>query len=229
MEHTLADEWVVAVRPVEPADLDRIVLRCWPDRSHIDELFARQGTIGLSAWDGDRCVAQLHGYRIELPGGSNPCWPDWNRWWSHEVEAHVQGLPEGPVWCHACFHVGRTLEKALVDDDPDPQYLGRGIGTALCRASVAWAREQGMAAVLAPGAPDGMYSFAVWSGHLPQRAYKRMGFHEAGILENNSQLPAWATGDSPSHVMDEVGMALASGRPTESFHERLMLFELPGD
>jgi GNAT superfamily N-acetyltransferase len=99
----------IAVRPIERADLDRLPLRCWPDRATLDRLFAEQGTIGMAAWEGDCCVAQLHCYRTTLPDGECPDWPAWNNWWSDACRAAVQDRA-GVAWCHACLHVGRTLE-----------------------------------------------------------------------------------------------------------------------
>ena len=55
------------------------------------------------------------------------------------------------------------------------QHQGQGIGTALCRTSVRWAREHGYAAVLATGAPDGLFAYARWPGHMPWTAYARLG------------------------------------------------------
>ena len=100
----------IAVRPIAPDQIDRVPLRCWPDRDAIAGLFARQKTIGMAAWDGDRCVAQLHCYRIEHPDDIPSFWPKWNRpWWTEGVCAGEVQL-RLPAWCHACCHVGRTLE-----------------------------------------------------------------------------------------------------------------------
>lgn len=145
-----------------------------------------------SAWPRARarCVGQLHCYSAPLPSGDNPHWPKWNRpwWWAQRDEVGISGL----AWCHACLHVGRTLESShqetlglvhrfaqqnewhiaktlaslnaldSVEFGPDElrglleelrasrqttfeaveeQYHGRGIGTALCRASLGWARR----------------------------------------------------------------------------------------
>lgn len=102
----------IVVRPITPDEIDRVPLRCWPDRDAIANLFASQETIGMAAWDGNRCVAQLHCYRIDRPDNFVSGWPRWNRpWWAEcvqmgEVQLHF------PAWCHACCHVGRTLQTA---------------------------------------------------------------------------------------------------------------------
>jgi GNAT superfamily N-acetyltransferase len=231
----------VEVRPIERGELDRVVLRCWPEREVLDRLFEEQGTIGMAAWEGEKCVGQLHCYRIILPEGTG--WESkWGaNWWSGEVDdptdyVFTDRLRWGPgktdlelrgaVWCHACSHVGRTLEAATQSDDPDPRYFGRGIGTALCRASVAWAREHGYVAVLARGVPEGLREFAVWAGALPWTTYARLGFREVDPVGEGDELPLWAQGDCPPEVMEEVRAALAAGRPAREFHERLMVLEL---
>ncbi len=265
----------IVVRPIAAEELDRIVLRCWPERETLDHLFAEQATIGIAAWEGDKCVGQLHGYHVILPKGTNEHWPQWNNWWSDAMRQAVSEM-HGPAWCHACIHVGRTLESARQETlgmvfrfarhndwdlvrtldalnalegvhwSPDEveqmieelcasgqtafqaietQYHGRGIGTTLCKASVRWAREHGYRAVLAMGAPGGLYAYAAWSGHLSQATYARLGFERVPLGEEN-KLPAWVQGNAPPEVAAEAQAALAKGRPTKAFHERLMVLKL---
>lgn len=235
MTSTASDGDSFVVRPIGPADLDHIVLRCWPDRTILDRLFAEQGTIGMAAWEGDTCVGLLHCYRVVLPDGRNDDWPDnGGNWWVGEkawTEWQKWGprMPgfalTGPAWCHGCCHVGRTLEVEATDD-PDPRYYGRGIGTSLGEASVRWARERDYVAVLAPGAPDGLFEFAVWAGHLPWTTYAKLGFETVDAPVAGEELPAWAQGDSPPEVMSQVRDALAAGRPACEIRERLMLLDL---
>jgi len=122
---------------------------------------------------------------------------------------------------------GRTVFETT-----EPQYHGRGIGTALCRASVQWAREHGYVAMVAAGAPDGLFAFATWSGHLPWTSYAKLGFHAVGFgqagwsVDEGEDLPGWARGASPPDVVAEVEAALASGRPPEEIRERLMVLHL---
>ena len=217
----------LVTRPIEPADLDRIVLRCWPDKPTLDRLFAEQGTIGMAAWEGDTCVGLLHCYRVDLPDGMNDDWPTWNNWWTGDLDPIAAGLElTGTAWCHACCHVGRTLDGASKSDKPDRRYFGRGIGTALCKSSALWAREHDYAAVLAPGAPDGVFEFAVWSGSAPWTTYAKLGFEPVDKPSDTEKLPGWAQGDSPPEVMAEVRAALAAGRPAREIRSRLMLLDL---
>jgi len=239
---SLRDGTPIAVRPIQQDELDRIVLRCWPDRPTIDRLLAVQGTIGMAAWDGEKNVAQLHCYRVTAPYGKE--WEWWQgddpmggsmgaNWWTvsdRVFEGWGQWGPRktdlglsGPVWCHACFHVGRTL------GDPernDPRYMGQGIGTALCGASIQWAREHGYVAVVAPGAPEGVPEFTSWYGHLPWTTYAKLGFRDHLVPpEETGQLPGWATGAVHEPIASEIKNALES-RPLNEMLERVMVLNL---
>ncbi len=248
----------IEVRPIEPAELDRVVLRCWPDRDALDRLFDEQGTIGMAGWEGDRCVAQLHCYRVPLPDGTNEHWTVGGNWWDGKEDSQTHtdhqnwgpgrlNLPfTGPAWCHSCFHVGRTLESYRKEIEvgwsphapgTEPGYSGQGIGTALCEESIRWAREGGYVAVLAPGAPDGLFKFAAWAGHLPWTTYAKLGFERVDVPEHGDELPGWARGKrrglpeyliTPPEVMAEVQGALDAGRPARDFRERLMMLQLTG-
>ncbi len=126
----------IIVRPIRRSELGQVVIRCLPDGGKIESLFKTQGTVGLAAWDDQTCVGLLHGYSLDLPGEMNTNWPEWSQpWWLSSVLGGTPPLT-GCVWCHACCHVGRTLEASAVSDNPDPKYFGRGIGTALCKASI---------------------------------------------------------------------------------------------
>jgi GNAT superfamily N-acetyltransferase len=57
----------------------------------------------------------------------------------------------------------------------DPRYLGRGIGTALCRGSVRWAKDHQYAAVIGIGA-DGPFELTEKTGYLPWTTYSKAGF-----------------------------------------------------
>jgi len=217
----------VQVRPIELGELDRVNLRCYPERDALGALFALQGTIGFAAWEGDACVGLLHTYRLVLPGVDNSHWPAWNRgWWVKDVLARALDV-KGPVLCHACFHVGRTLESAA-SDEPDPRYFGHGIGTALCRASVEWARERDYTAVLGTGVPDGFIQLARWCGALPWTTYGKQDFETVAFEAPEGELPAWARGECPPEVQQEVMAMCDARRPAGDFRTRLMVRRLKG-
>lgn len=204
-------------------------------------------------------------------------WPDWNRpWWRARPPEAIAALP-GPVWCHACLHVGRTLQSSSEEtrglvyrfahrsdwdtsqvvaelgkldgvsmeidtvreimqelrssgqtafETIESEYHGRGIGSALCAASARWAKEHEYAAVLATGAPKGIFEYAKWAGLLPWTGYVRLGFRSVAEEAAGNALSAWATGNSPPAVMSEVESALAAGRPVEEIRNRLMMLSL---
>ncbi|MGD2175191.1 MAG: hypothetical protein PVJ27_07295, partial [Candidatus Brocadiaceae bacterium] len=210
----------IEVRPILRDELDRILLRCWPeDPAEIEELFDLQETIGMAAWEAGRSVGMLHCYRVEAPGGTNEYWPEWNGWWNAGERTFGAWGPlkadlgvEGPAWCHACMHVGRTLETGE-SDQPDSRYFGRGIGTALARESVRWAAERDYAAVVAPGAPHDLPYLAQWMGCLPWTTYERLGFEPfTAHLRNEEDAPGWARGEVHDPIASEVREALEGRR-----------------
>lgn len=225
MTPTSPDGYPINVHPIGRDELGKVLLRCLPDGYRIETMFKTQGTIGMGAWDGDRCVAQLHCYRLTLPHGSADVWPAWSRpSYIDDVLNGSLGIA-GPVWRHACFHVGRSVESFSRSDAPDSRYFGRGIGTALCQESIRWAREHNYQAVIAPGTPDRLFEFSAWAGGLPWATYQKLGFSDAA-LDVGDDLPGWAKGNAPPEVMQAVKAALAAGRPKREFHSRLMVLRL---
>lgn len=240
----------ITIRPIQPDEVDRIPLRCWPtERETLLRLFEQQGTIGMAAWEGDLCVAQLHCYRIVLPDQDNPLWPSWNHWWRPEwwlkMTSAVNLSLSGPTWCHACCHVGRTYDAGVVAEPScheneagssapdilkgvDPRYFGRGIGTALARASMRWAWGRDYTTILALGAPQGFFQYAIAAGHLPWTTYAKLGFESFGLVTDAAQLPQWARGHGPTEVEEAISAAVAAGRPMHDFFERLMIMNLTG-
>ena len=229
---SLRDGTPITIRAIAEAELDHMVLRCWPDRETVDRLLAEQGTIGMAAWEGDKNVAQLHCYRVASPEERNRLWPDWNEWWTAGERVFTGGQwgplkselgLSGPIWCHACFHVGRTLESP---ESNDPRYLGQGIGTALCKESIRWAKSQGYAGVVAPAAADGLFEFARWSGHLPWTTYAKLGFRAYTVPpEETGELPGWIRGEIHEPIATEIKKALES-RPVNELLERIMVLDL---
>ena len=213
----------IEVRPILRDDLGKVLIRCLPDGGRLETMFKTQQTVGVAAWDGHKCIAQLHCYRMVLPDGSADLWPDWSR--PHYIDDILSGTLNitGPVWCHACVHVGRSIESFAVSDAPDSRYFGRGIGTALCKASVAWARDNGYAAVVAPGTPA-LFEVSQWFGGLPWTTYAKLGFD--AVPAQHDDLPDWAKGNSPPEVMAAVKAALAEGRTAEYFHSQQMVLKL---
>ena len=215
----------IEISPIRREDLGKVLIRCLPDGYRLEKLFKTQEIIGIGAWDGDKCIGQLHCYRLILPHGSADLWPAWSR--PSYVDGVLNGCLgiSGPVWCHACFHVGRSIESFAHSDDPDSRYFGRGIGTALAQVSVHWAKEHDYEAVIAPGTPDGLFSFSVLAGGLPWSTYQTLGFTDE-TFETDDDLREWAKGNAPPELMKDVEAALATGRPKREFHSKLMVLRL---
>lgn len=215
----------IDIRPIRREDLGKVLIRCLPDGYRIETLFKTQEIIGIGAWENGKCIAQLHCYRLVLPHGSIDLWPRWTR--PSYINAVLNGRLgiSGPVWCHACFHVGRSIESFTRSDDPDSRYFGRGIGTALAHTSVRWAEEHDYKAVIAPGTPDGLFAFSVLAGGLPWTTYQKLGFSNE-TFEVDDSMPEWAEGNVPAEVAEEVEAALASGRTKRELHSKLMVLRL---
>lgn len=216
---------LIDIQPIRRDEIGKVLLRCLPDGYRIEMMFETQEVIGIGAWDGDKCIAQLHCYRLILPHGSADIWPSWSR--PSYVDAVLDGCLgiSGPVWCHACFHVGRSIESFSRSDVPDSRYFSRGIGTALAQASIRWAREHEYEAIVAPGTPDSLFAFSVWVGGLPWTTYRKLGFSDEQ-LDVSDDLPVWAKGGAPTEVMEDVRGALAAGRLKRELHSRLMILRL---
>jgi len=221
----------IEFRPIMPTDIGNVSLRCFPeDRSVIERLFTEQGTIGASAWEGDTCVGQLHGYRVDLPSGHSPYWPSWNKWWGT-----VERTPEatrlvntfnGKAWCIACSHVGRTLKGDSSTDRPDPAYFGIGIAGALLQATVDWAPDNGYRYVMAMGAPAGCRELSIWWGSIPWTTYEKLGFDGVRLDGGLNELPPWMDDPVPPEVDSERQRVKVDGREPHEYWPRLMILKL---
>ena len=219
------------IRPIRPADLDRVGGACWESRDVQRRLIDTQGILGMAAWEGETCVGLLHAYHVALPAWDDSLFPGYGR---ANLLSWPLGLPllaardkglhvDGPVWGHACFHVGFTSPET---HRPDRSYFGRGIGTALCEASVAWAREAGYAAVLAHGGTKAAPEYNVWMGCLPWTTYDRLGFECVAMEEDGLRLPWWADGKASPEVMRQVQEHLDAGGQPGPLCARAMILRL---
>ena len=218
----------VVVRPIEQSDIDCVAGTCWESRETQMRLLEQQGILGMAAWQGPLCVGLLHCYSVTLPKWDDTNFPGYDRkrpvsWplgWPL-LAANEKGLRfDGPVWAHACFHVGFSGPDAR---HADRAYFGRGIGTAMCRASLQWAREHGYAAVLAQGGVKTAPEYNVWMGCLPWTTYAQMGFDCLALEEDDRQLPWWAKGEASPEVMKQVQAAVDSGCEANALCTRLMV------
>ena len=136
------------------------------------------------------------------------------------LAAKEKGLRfDKPVWAHACFHVGWALGAS----GADPKYFGRGIGTAMLRTSVKWAREHDYAGVLAHGGTKVAPAYNTWMGCLPWTTYAAIGFECVAMEEDGRQLPWWTKNEEQPEMMEQVHRAIAAGRGYDELYARLML------
>ena len=157
----------IVIRPIVNSDVDCIASACWENHETQTRLLEHQRILGIGAWQGSLFAGQLHCYSVTLPEWDDTNFPGYGRqrpvsWplgWPL-LAANEKGLRfDGPVWAHACFHVGFTGPDAR---KADRSYFGRGIGTAMCRESIRWAREHSYAAVLAQGGTKAVPEYNVW-------------------------------------------------------------------
>jgi len=217
------------VRPITAEALDRVNAKCWEGRDAQLRILERQEILGFGAWDGGECVAQLHGYRVNLPEFDTSPFPgyarnrleDWPLGWPL-LAARAKGISyDGPVWGLACFHVG-LLPGA---GDPDSRYFRKGIGTALMNASVRWAGERGYAAVLAHGGSNVLSEYNIWMGSLPWKVYGAAGFASVAVEEGAARLPWWRDKAYPE-FRRQIDEALAQGFAPDDLCARCMIREL---
>jgi GNAT superfamily N-acetyltransferase len=214
------------IRPIELKDLDRIAGTCWENRQTQIRLLELQEILGFGAWEEDACVGLLHCYSVSLPQWDDSNFPGYGRanlvsWplgWPL-LAAKEKGLEFRPVWGHACFHVGWTLGAPRAD----PKYFGRGIGTALLKASVKWAREHDYAGIIAHGGTKVAPAYNVWMGCLPWTTYSSMGFQCVAMEEDGKQLPWWTKNEEQPELMAQVREAIAAGRGYDELCARLMI------
>lgn len=179
----------IVIRPIIHGDLDMISGKCWENRDTQLRLLEEQEVLGMGAWHGTTCVGMLHAYSVTLPDWDDRHFPgygrrrleDWPLCWPL-LAARAKGIRFArPVRGHACFHVGWVGPKA---DRQDSVYFGRGIGTALAEASIAWARGHGYAAILAHGGPKAAPAYNPWMGCLPWTTYARLGFETVAMEDD---------------------------------------------
>jgi len=216
------------VRPVVQSDVDHLSGVCWENRETQRRILEQQEILGMAAWQGSLSVGQLHCYSVTFPEWDDSNFPEYGRsrpvgWplgWPL-LAAREKGLQfDGPVWGHACFHIGFAGPDA---QRADPAYFGKGIGTALCRASIDWARDHGCSAVIAHGGTKATPEYNTWMGCLPWTTYARLGFEVVAIEEGGLHLPWWAQGEARPEVMKQVDEAVKSGCAVEDLCARLMV------
>jgi GNAT superfamily N-acetyltransferase len=158
-------------RLLERADLEGVPLSCQGTREQIAGRIAEIGSSAMLAFEGSRHVGQLQ-FRPYVSGTRSPDGINDPLYWM-DFEGREPALPEKTLALF-CFHVGQ-LEAGQARD---PRYFGRGMGTGLLDATLAWARRAGFQAVVAKATPP-TWPIPQFMGGMPLRVYASRGFEEA--------------------------------------------------
>lgn len=219
----------IQIRPITRANLSAVPGKCWEGPASQERLIQAQEILGMAAWDGDKCVGQLHCYRVMPPQWDNENFPSYGRrdpkaWplgWPLQVAMKHDPVLRGPIWGHGCFHVGVTLATG----EADAAYSHRGIGSALCGASIQWAREHGYAILLALAGTALIPDFNIWMGCLPWKVYERLGAISIATEEDGTKLPWWST-QCPPAAQEQLQQSLRSGATPRELCARVMAMTL---
>jgi len=170
---------MIRTEPVTHRLLGNVNLRCLPDGGSLGFCLRDQGAIGIGAWDDDLFVGSLWFYKLDddLTNRYAPPWVGYSKANTESLKERKarSGLAAGPFLGLDCVHVARLIENGP-DGEPDPRYLGKGIGTRLLEGAIAYAKENGYQAILWGGGADRIRSYNHWAGSLPGRVPLRHGF-----------------------------------------------------
>ncbi|MCL1858923.1 MAG: GNAT family N-acetyltransferase [Oscillospiraceae bacterium] len=218
------------IKPITIENLDSVNQDCWENRDVQLKILELQKILGFGAWIDSVCVGSLHCYKIDLPDWDDALFPeygrkrleDWPLGWPL-LAAKAKGIIfNGPVWGHACFHVGRLVNT----HDSNREYLGKGIGKALLDASVKWAREHQYAGIIAHGGSKSVLEYNVVMGCLPWTSYKRVGFKVCALEEDGAAMPWWTTAWDNPIIKEQVSQSLGNSDRVKDICARLMVLNL---
>ncbi|HZQ38931.1 MAG TPA: GNAT family N-acetyltransferase [Dehalococcoidia bacterium] len=201
---TMAAE--ISYRPLALADLESVPLQCQGEPAEIVGRIQRCGSSALLAFDGPTCVGQLQ-FRPYVAGSRSPNGLHHPIYWMDLPDGTP--VPAEPALALFCYHVGQLA------GDPerrDPRYLGRGIGQALLREALAWARQHGFASVVAKGLAP-CWPLIQYMGGMPWPVYEAQGFalrhryHDAELRTVLDELCAGRYGDERAAELQRLADA----------------------
>ena len=125
----------IRCRPMNVGDYGAVDSVHWLSANQVGEYCERQGIASMLAFDSDRCVGQLYLQEYDPQFSESGGWTGHRPWADFQVSEPL-GL-DGRFLTLGCYHVGRTPSGSR-----DVSLWGKGIGTALLRAVIAWHRDQ---------------------------------------------------------------------------------------
>ena len=158
-------------RLLERADVEDVPLSCQGSREQIVDRIAEIGSSAMLAFEGTRHVGQLQ-FRPYVSGTTSPDGINDPLYWM-DFGGHAPPLPERTLALF-CYHVGQLEDGGARDS----RYFGRGMGTGLLDATLAWARQSGFQAVVAKATPP-TWPIPQFMGGMPLQVYASRGFEEA--------------------------------------------------
>ena len=205
----------IRYRPLAPDHLDTVPLQCQGEPAEVAERMARCGSSAMLAFDGDACVGQLQ-FRPNVAGTHSPNGLHHPLYWMDFPDGTP--APPGPALALFCYHVGQL---AADPERRDPRYLGRGIGQALLRETLAWAHEHGFAAVVAKGLAP-CWPLIQYMGGMPWSVYEEHGFtvlHRYHDAELRTVLDELLAGRYGADRAAELQRLLAAGADLDALAE----------
>jgi GNAT superfamily N-acetyltransferase len=132
----------------------------------------------MLAFEAARHVGQLQ-FLPYVPGTTSPDGINDPLYWM-DFGNHAPPLPERTLALF-CFHVGQLEAGAA----RDPRYFGRGMGTGLLDATLAWARDSGFGAIVAKATPA-TWPIPRFMGGMPAGVYASRGFERAASYHDTA-------------------------------------------
>lgn len=222
------------VKPITKEDLDSVNQDCWESQEIQIKILASQEILGFGAWIDSVCVGSLHCYKVNLPEWDESLFPaygrkrleDWPLGWPLLAAKAKNIIFNGPVWGHACFHVGRLVNT----HDSNRDYFGQGIGKALLDASINWAKEHKYAGIIAHGGSKSVLEYNVVMGCLPWTSYEQVGFEVRALEGDGVSMPWWATATEHSWgdaiLKEQITKALTNRDGLLDICARLMVLRI---
>ena len=185
----------VQCRPMSVSDFGVVECAHWEAAEQVRQFIERQGIGSMLAFDGERYLGQLYLQEYD------PAFRDPIGWVGHRPWADFQLAEplhlDGRFLTLGCYHVGW-----MPDNTRDTSLYGRGIGTSLLKAVIAWFRAQdAIDGLLTWGVMPGSKRLLQMAGQMPYTVYERFGFPVIKKVRD----PRWIKSVTREQYPDIVG------------------------